>query len=170
MKLSLIAAFVALLVVVQAATNAREHRLGEVELSIEFSRRTRLAAVAIGGAIFIAGVVAAYLSPPDTPQHYLLVLVLFSSLTIGVSFVLNKRVALHGRLVMDVSFMGRRRDVPIASPVRFEPTWFGERLYLRSHDLFVPGSWMSGYTRAAGAIREKFKSEVMSRVRPAKLG
>jgi hypothetical protein len=170
MKLSLIAAFVALLVVVQAATNARENRLGEVELSMEFSRYARLAAVAIGGAMYIAGVVVFRRVPPETPQHYLFVLVFLSSLTIGVSFVLNKRVALHGRSVIDVSFMGRRRAVLISSPVRFESTWLGERLYLRAYDLFVPGSWMSGYTEAAGAIREKFKAEIMSRARPAKLG
>lgn len=77
--------------------------------------------------------------------------------------VLNKRVSLAGRCVIDVSWMARRRELPIRAPVRFERTVFGEHLHLRASDLFLPGPWMDSGTQAAFEIRERFKAQVIAR-------
>jgi hypothetical protein len=163
MELVLVAVVVALLVVIDFAKRADRYRSQSAELAIEFSARARAAARIVGGVAYLIGVCALCLHPPQSPGQKLVGLIVLVAWASGVSFVLNKRIALTGRCVIDVSFTARRRELPIRAPVRFEPTAFGEHLHLRASDVFLPGTWMNHGSQGAREIRERFRAQVFAR-------
>jgi hypothetical protein len=153
----------ALLGVIESANRASRYRSEAAELAIEFSSRAKFAAQAVGGVAYLIGSHALYFHPPQTPVQQLMAFIALAAWTFGVSFVLNKRVSLAGRCVIDVSWMARRRELPIRAPVRFDRAVFGEQLHLRASGLFLPGPWMDSGTQAAFEIRERFKAQVIAR-------
>lgn len=153
----------ALLGVIESANRASRYRSEAVELAIEFSARAKVAARMVGGVAYLIGSYSLYFHPPQTSVQQLMVFIALAAWAFGMSVVLNKRVSLAGRCVIDVSWMARRRELPIRAPVRFERTVFGEHLHLRASDLFLPGPWMDSGTQAAFEIRERFKAQVIAR-------
>lgn len=153
----------ALLGIIESANRASRHRTEAAEIAIEFSSRAKVAATIIGGVAYLIGSYALYFHPPQTPVQQLMIFSALAAWAFGVSFVLNKRIALAGRCVIDISWMARRRELSIRAPVRFERAAFGEHLHLRASDLFLPGPWMDSRTQAAFEIRERFKAQVIAR-------
>ena len=156
----------ALLGVIESANRASRYRSEAAELAIEFSARAKVAARIVGGVAYLIGSYTLYFHPPQTSVQQLMVFIALVAWAFGVSVVLNKRISLAGRCVIDVSWMARRRELPIRAPVRFERAVFGEHLHLRASDLFLPGPWMDSGTQAAFEIRERFKAQVIARAAP----
>ncbi len=170
MVISVFLVVFALWSVIDWAGNARRHRSESVEAVIEFPARTKAAVRIVAGAVYLVGVGALFYYRPQMPGYQLIVAIVALGWMSVVSFVLNKRVALAGRRVIDISFNGRHRELPIAAPVRYEPAWSGEFLHLRARDVFLPGSSMDGGTPAARVVREKFNALLMARAADAAEG
>ena len=163
MSLPVLVAVLALIVVIDAAIKARRYRSESVEIAIEFSRRTKTLGGIIGGALYLVGVGAIHHHQSLTPIMISVGVILLTAWGTGLSFVFNKRVELIGRRVIDISFIGRRRELPVSAPVRFDSVWHGEFLHLRAADIYLPGPWMDIGTKAAYETLERFKAQVIAR-------
>lgn len=156
-------AIYALVLAYAFTARARAARVEGAERCIEFSPTCKWVARGIGSVLYLFGAATLYFQPPQTDLIRTLLMVSAWMWLFGLSFVLNKRVVIVGRRVIDVSSTGRRRELPISTPVRFDAAWFGEHLHLRANDVFLPGAWIGGGTRAAREARAAFRSLVLER-------
>jgi hypothetical protein len=96
---------------------------------------------------------------------YLGILVLTA---IAASVVCNKRLVVVGHRLIDISMTGRRRELVLSGPVRFDPVLFGWRLRVGQQSVFMPGYWLMGDTDTSRREIDAFKEFVMTRAeRPA---
>jgi|688.fasta_scaffold608475_1 hypothetical protein len=157
-----LAIYVLVLVYIFTASARAVHVEG-AERCIEFSPTCKWVARGIGGVLYLVGAATLYFQPPQTDLIRTFFMASAWIWLVALSFILNKRVVIVGRRVIDVSLTGRRRDLPISMPVRFDAAWFGEHLHLRANDVFLPGAWIGGGTRAAREARAAFRSLVLER-------
>jgi hypothetical protein len=128
-----------------------------------------MAFTATGAAMMLGMIVFAMILHPPTNVleglGYFGILVLTA---IAASVVCNKRLVVVGDRLIDISMTGRRRQIVLSGPVRFDPVIFGWRLQIGQQIVFMPGYWLMGDTDSSRREVDAFKEFVMTRAeRPA---
>ena len=161
-------AVVPLLLTVGAYLRARQNRVAQAEAALGSPLWSMIFTAT--GAVMILGMIAIamILHPPANVLDglgYLGILVLTA---IAASVVCNKRLVVVGHRLIDISMTGRRRELVLSGPVRFDPVLFGWRLRVGQQSVFMPGYWLMGDTDTSRREIDAFKEFVMTRAeRPA---
>jgi hypothetical protein len=157
-----------LLLTVGAYLRARQNRVAHAEAALG-SPLWSMAFTATGAAMMLGMIVFAMILHPPTNVleglGYFGILVLTA---IAASVVCNKRLVVVGDRLIDISMTGRRRQIVLSGPVRFDPVIFGWRLQIGQQIVFMPGYWLMGDTDSSRREVDAFKEFVMTRAeRPA---
>jgi hypothetical protein len=156
-------AVVPLLLTVGACLRARRNQVAQAEAALE-SPLWSMVFTATGAVMMLGMIVFAMsLHPPTNVLEglgYFGVLVLTA---IAASVVCNKRLVVVGDRLIDISMTGRRREMVLSGPVRFDPVLFGWRLQIGQQSMFMPGYWLMGDTDTSRREVDVFKEFVMTR-------
>ncbi len=138
-------AVVPLLLTVGAYLRARQNRVAQAEAALESPLWSMIFTAT--GAVMMLGMIAIamILHPPTNVLD-------------GLGYL---------RLI-DISMTGRRRELVLSGPARFDPVLLGWRLRVGQQSVFMPGYWLMGDTDTSRREIDAFKEFVMTRAeRPA---
>ena len=152
-----------LLATAGAYLRARHHHVAPADAVLE-SPRWSVAFTSVGAVSMYAMVIFAMsLHPPKNFFDCLGYLGILLPTAIVASVVCNKRLAIVGKKLIDVSFTGRRSELMLMNPVRFHRVPFGWRLRSGAQSAFVPGYWLMGETESIRREIDAFKELLMAR-------
>ena len=147
-----------------AIIRARRHRIDGADATLAYPEGAGKPIMAVC-AVLMLGLVLFVISlhPPRTLSDHLSLLGITTATAAGVCVTYNKRLAVVGGRLVDISSLGRLRELPIVGPAIYRKTLFGWRLALGMLDVFVPGYWLMGDTDDARRAVDDFKELVMGR-------
>jgi hypothetical protein len=149
---------------VVAIIRARRHRIDGADATLAYPEGAGKPILAVC-AVLMLGLVLFVISlhPPRTLSDHLGLLGITTVTAAAVCVTFNKRLAVVGGLLIDISSIGRRRELPIIGPAIYRKTLFGWRLALGTPGVFVPGHRLMGDTDEARRAVDDFKELVMGR-------
>lgn len=153
-----------------ACMRSQRNRVVKADAVLESQGWSMVGMVVCSVLLLLLFIVATILHAPKGLFEHLLLLSMLLLLAIGVCATCNKRLAVIGQRLIDVSMTGRRREFALSGPVQFDNVLFGWRLRLTdtagARSVFIPGSWLMGDTDAIRQQLDDFKEFVMTRAEP----
>ncbi len=158
---------VPVLATVLACMRARRNRVAPADAVLESPRWSMVVMMTCSVVLLVMFVAAMIFDAPDGLFEHLLLLSMLALIAVGVCVVCNKRLAVVGQRIIDVSMAGSRRESALSGPVQFDNVLFGWRLRLTdaagARSMFIPGHWLMGDTDDIRQRVDEFKEFVMAR-------
>lgn len=151
------------LLTVGACLRARRNRVAQAEAVLESPRWSIVGTSVCALVMLVLVMIAMSLHPPSNALDYLSFIAILVATAVGTSVVCNKRLVVIGDRIIDVSMTGRRREVVLSGPARFEPVPLGWRLRMAQQSVFIPGYRLMGDTKTSVRQVDAFKEFVIAR-------
>lgn len=151
------------LLTVGACLRARRNRVALAESVLESPRWSVVGTSVCALVMLVLVVIAMSLHPPSSTLDYLSFIAILVATAVGASVVCNKRLVVIGNRIIDVSMTGRRRELVLSDPARFEPVPLGWRLRMGQQSVFIPGYRLMGDTESSVRQVDVFKEFVIAR-------
>ena len=153
-----------------AIGRARQNRVETAEAVLE-SRRSEKVLTATGAVMMLFLVTAAMIMhPPNNAGECLSFLGILVPTAAALTVVCNKRLAVVGQRLIDVTMTGRRSEFTLTQPWHFRRVPFGWQLRTGTDAVFIPGYWLMGDGDSVRREIDAFKELLLNRSSRGSIG
>jgi len=146
-----------------AIARARQNRVETAEAVLETPRSEKVFMATCAVMMLFMVTAAMVMHPPKNVGGCLSYLGILVPTAAGLAVVCNKRLALVGQRLIDVTMTGRRSEVTLAQPWRFHRVPLGWQLRTGTDAVFIPGYWLMGDGNSVRREIDAFKELMIAR-------